>query len=461
MPAVRSVLVIGAGAAGDRDGHPPRRAGCLRRPRRRQARCRRPRLRHHPARATRCGVFRAARASGTRSPSRATPSTALVSAPPTRTAPSSPSSPTPAPAARTCPQPSACTAPSWPASSSTAPSRPEPRSASAPPPTTLVQDEDGVDVDFADGSTRTLRPRRRRGRHPLLDPRRPRHRPRDPQHRHGHLARLRAAARQRHPHRPGLRRPLLHRRLLPDRRGHHVRLPRREGPGPHRPLARGVARGHARSSPRPTTAPGTRSASADRPLHRQLHLVRGATSCPRRGTAAGSSSSATPRTPARPPSPRAPPKPWRTPRSSPSSCWPHDALERRDVAGVRGPPLRPREEVVEASAAARPVAARRRTRATCPASWAAWRSSLTDTRLTSPLDDLHDNGASVTDERLITHLRHVDLAVPDYDKQLEFYTDMWGLSRRPPTTASPSSPPKAPRSSTRSGSARTPRSGST
>lgn len=31
-------------------------------------------------------------------------------------------------------------------------------------------------------------------------------------------------------------------------------------------------------------------------------------------------------------------------------------------------------------------------------------------------------------ERLITHLRHVDLAVPDYDKQLHFYTEMWGLS---------------------------------
>ncbi|MEV6350224.1 VOC family protein [Actinoplanes sp. NPDC051851] len=31
------------------------------------------------------------------------------------------------------------------------------------------------------------------------------------------------------------------------------------------------------------------------------------------------------------------------------------------------------------------------------------------------------------DERLITHLRHVDLAVPDYDRQLEFYTTMWGL----------------------------------
>jgi catechol 2,3-dioxygenase-like lactoylglutathione lyase family enzyme len=29
--------------------------------------------------------------------------------------------------------------------------------------------------------------------------------------------------------------------------------------------------------------------------------------------------------------------------------------------------------------------------------------------------------------RLITHLRHVDLAVPDYDKQLDFYTGTWGL----------------------------------
>jgi catechol 2,3-dioxygenase-like lactoylglutathione lyase family enzyme len=31
------------------------------------------------------------------------------------------------------------------------------------------------------------------------------------------------------------------------------------------------------------------------------------------------------------------------------------------------------------------------------------------------------------EQRLITHLRHVDLAVPDYDKQLDFYTTMWGL----------------------------------
>ncbi|WP_436520617.1 VOC family protein [Actinoplanes sp. HUAS TT8] len=33
----------------------------------------------------------------------------------------------------------------------------------------------------------------------------------------------------------------------------------------------------------------------------------------------------------------------------------------------------------------------------------------------------------MNDERLITHLRHVDLAVPDYDRQLDFYTTMWGL----------------------------------
>ncbi|MCD2191891.1 VOC family protein [Actinomycetospora endophytica] len=31
-------------------------------------------------------------------------------------------------------------------------------------------------------------------------------------------------------------------------------------------------------------------------------------------------------------------------------------------------------------------------------------------------------------DRLITHLRHVDLAVPDYERQLAFYTDLWKLS---------------------------------
>ena len=30
-------------------------------------------------------------------------------------------------------------------------------------------------------------------------------------------------------------------------------------------------------------------------------------------------------------------------------------------------------------------------------------------------------------QRLITHLRHVDLAVPDYARQVDFYTGTWGL----------------------------------
>jgi len=31
-------------------------------------------------------------------------------------------------------------------------------------------------------------------------------------------------------------------------------------------------------------------------------------------------------------------------------------------------------------------------------------------------------------DRLITHLRHVDIAVPDFGRQLEFYTKTWGLT---------------------------------
>ena len=79
---------------------------------------------------------------------------------------------------------------------------------------------------------RPLRPRRRRRRHPLLDPPRAGHRPGDPVGRHGHLAGLRAPAGERDPHRPLLRRPVLHRRLLPDRRGLAVRLHRRGRAGP-------------------------------------------------------------------------------------------------------------------------------------------------------------------------------------------------------------------------------------
>ena len=30
-------------------------------------------------------------------------------------------------------------------------------------------------------------------------------------------------------------------------------------------------------------------------------------------------------------------------------------------------------------------------------------------------------------KRLITHLRHIDLAVPDHGRQLDFFTSTWGL----------------------------------
>ena len=30
---------------------------------------------------------------------------------------------------------------------------------------------------------------------------------------------------------------------------------------------------------------------------------------------------------------------------------------------------------------------------------------------------------------LITHLRHVDLAIPDFERQRGFYTDVWGLTQ--------------------------------
>jgi catechol 2,3-dioxygenase-like lactoylglutathione lyase family enzyme len=39
-----------------------------------------------------------------------------------------------------------------------------------------------------------------------------------------------------------------------------------------------------------------------------------------------------------------------------------------------------------------------------------------------------EQGATPVTERLITHVRHVDLAVPDYEREREFYTNTWGLT---------------------------------
>src|SRR5207244_8594846 len=45
----------------------------------------------------------------------------------------------------------------------------------------------------------------------------------------------------------------------------------------------------------------------------------------------------------------------------------------------------------------------------------------------SPASPHREHRGHPMTERLITHLRHVDLAVPDHAKQLDFYTDTWGL----------------------------------
>ena len=65
-------------------------------------------------------------------------------------------------------------------------------------------------------------------------------------------------------------------------------------------------------------------------------------------------------------------------------------------------------------------------------------------------------------DRLITHLRHVDLAVPDYAKQLDFFTNTWGLKAEHDRLRSDASwPPRGHPSSTSSGCASRRTSGST
>ncbi len=63
--------------------------------------------------------------------------------------------------------------------------------------------------------------------------------------------------------------------------------------------------------------------------------------------------------------------------------------------------------------------------------------------------------------RLLTHLRHVDLAVPDYDKQLDFYSGVWGLTKVAEDSGISFLAAEGSPSSTSSGSARPRRSAST
>ena len=240
--------------------------------------------------------------------------------------------------------------------------------------TSLSQDDDGVDVTFADGSSARydlvvgadgVRSHTREQLGIELETK---------QHRHGDLAGVRAAAGQRHPHRPGVRRPLLHRRLLPDRRGHPLRLPGRGRPGPQRPDARGVARGDEELAGAYHGPWDEIRESLVDPRARELHLVRGARA--RRALA---------------------PRPGRADRRRRAHLSAHPGPGRR--AGPRGrrraqrAAARPRggrpttcgPSSPSAASAARARSSRRRcswangsstaSRATCPRSWVGWPSS--------------------------------------------------------------------------------------
>ncbi len=253
-----------------------------------------------------------------------------------------------------------------------------------------------------------------------MDPADGRHRAGDPGHRHGHLARLRPAAGERHPHRPVLRRPVatspgycptgedsLYAYIVEDAQDRCGLTPRgaaghHDGAGGGLPRAVGRDPRDARPTRAGSTTPGSRP-----------------TCCPRRGTAAGSCSSATPRTPARPPSPRAAPRPWRTPPCSPSCCVGRDALDQDLWDAFTRPPLRARQGRRRRLQPARPVAAR-------PRAGRRARPDAPHRRRSSASPPEPEENAMT--QRLITHLRHVDLAVPDYAKQLDFYTDTWGLT---------------------------------
>ena len=133
---------------------------------------------------------------------------------------------------------------------------------------------DGVDVVFCDGTS---------GRYDLVigaDGVRSRvrdaggHPAGDQADRYGHLAGVRPAAGQRHPHRPVLPRRLLHRRLLPHRRGHPLRVPGGERTGPFRPHGATAARGHAGAGVALPRAVGRHPRDDDRPRADQLHVVR-------------------------------------------------------------------------------------------------------------------------------------------------------------------------------------------
>ena len=331
MPAVRNVLVVGAGAAGTADSHPARRGAASPST---SSTSSPTSARSAPGITLQGNALRVLRQLGVWDAgpaSTATPSTPSACAHPTRTAPDRRARRRAAPAAPTCPPPSGMYRPD--AGPRSCVDRAAAAGAKVRFGTTFTrrsqQDDAGVDVTFADGST---------GRYdlvvgadgdPVVDPARSSAstwRPGAPAWASGGPSPR--GRRVGHPHRPLLRRPLLHRRLLPDRRGHPLRLHRRGRAGPQRADARRSRSTVMRELSEAYHGPWDDIRDRlDRPVAGQLHLVRDATSSTRRGTAAASCSSATPRTPARRPSRRAPRRRSRTPPCSPSCCWPRDALD--------------------------------------------------------------------------------------------------------------------------------------
>ena len=121
---------------------------------------------------------------------------------------------------------------------------------------------------------RPLRPGDRRRRGPVVDPSGDRHRRADNPDGHGHLASFHRPPGERHPHRPVLRRTQLHRRVLPDRAGHPVRLRGREGSGPFLPHAGREVVHHPRTGRRLPRAVGRDPRFDHRRRGSELHVVR-------------------------------------------------------------------------------------------------------------------------------------------------------------------------------------------
>ena len=207
MPAVNNVLVVGGGLAGAATAIHLADGRRRRRPDRDQARRRRRSAPASRCRATRCASC-ASSASGTRCRRPATPSTSPASARPTRPArvvaeiPDAKTGGPDLPAAMGMPRPELARI------LSTGPPRSASRSGSARRSPSSTQDDDGVDVTFSDGSTGRydlvvgadgIRSWTRRALGIDLE---------TEVGRHGHLAGLRPAAGERHPHRPLLRRPV-------------------------------------------------------------------------------------------------------------------------------------------------------------------------------------------------------------------------------------------------------------